>query len=637
MSILSLDSLAQLKLPSVISDNMVLQREINAPIWGWAKPNTKVTVKFENQIKSTTADAEGCWKIFLDPLRVNDKPQKMTVESGSSIIILKNILVGEVWLCSGQSNMEFSMNRIENPKKHMAAANDSKIRFIAVNKFNFKPYECDDCIADWQECSPKSIPERTAVGYYFAKKLREKLGVPVGLIESYFGATIVEAWTPAHILQKWPELRDTLTILSKYKNNKRFNLLKKREEKEWINKLKKFDKGFAENWMEENTSTKNWGKISLPAAWSSIKNLKNFKGDVWFRKNFSIPASWENKVLIIELAGIEEFNITWLSGKEIGIRQMPEMSWYHCRYTVKSSDFKPGKNSITICVYNKHLNGGLVGPKNIMRIFPDGEIDKAIPLSGEWLYKKGYAGTDLPEPSISLSIGRNTISTLYNSMIAPVIPFGIRGVLWYQGESNQLQPEQYREMFPDMIKSWREEWNQGNFPFYYVQIAPWKYNNGINAALLREAQFLTLKTTNTGMVVTLDIGDLNDIHPKNKKDVGERLALWAFAKDYGFNDIVFSGPLYKKMKIAGDKIILYFDYADGLKTRDGKALTDFEIAGSDGKFFPATAEISGNSIILFSDNVKKPTAARYGWSDTAEPNLCNKAGLPASSFRTNIK
>jgi len=619
MSILSLNSLAQLKLPSVISDNMVLQRGINVPIWGWAKPNTKVTVKFDNQTKSTTADAEGCWKIFLDPLKANDNPQKMrialrmpgSIESGNSIITLKNILVGEVWLCSGQSNMEFSMNRIKNPEKHMAAATDDKIRFIAVDKFNFKPYECDDCIADWQECSPKSIPERTAVGYYFAKKLREKLDVPVGLIESYFGATIVEAWTPAHILQKWPELRDTLAVLSKYKNNKRFNLLKKREEKEWINKLKKFDEGFAGNWMEEKTSTKNWKKISLPAAWSSVKDLKDFK--------------------------IEEFNITWLSGKEIGIRQMPEMSWYHCRYAVKSSDFKPGKNSITVCVYNKHLNGGLVGPEHIMRIFPKGEIDKAIPLSGEWFYKKGYIGTDLPEPPLSLTIGRNTISTLYNSMIAPVIPFGIRGVLWYQGESNQLRPEQYREMFPDMIKSWRKEWNQGNFPFYYVQIAPWKYNNGINAALLREAQFLTLKTTNTGMVVTLDIGDLNDIHPKNKKDVGERLALWAFAKDYGFKNIVFSGPLYKKMKIAGDKIILYFDYADGLKTRDGKELTDFEIAGHDGKFFPATAEISGNSILVYSDNVKKPTAARYGWSDTAEPNLCNKAGLPASSFRTNIK
>jgi sialate O-acetylesterase len=220
-------------------------------------------------------------------------------------------------------------------------------------------------------------------------------------------------------------------------------------------------------------------------------------------------------------------------------------------------------------------------------------------------------------------------------MVVPIIPFGIRGVLWYQGESNQKNPYEYREMFPDMIQGWRDEWDQGNFPFYYVQIAPFNYNNKKNSALLREAQMLSMKVTNTGMAVTMDIGNPKDIHPKNKKAVGHRLALWALAKDYGFSNAVYSGPVYKKMKIDGDKIILSFDYDEGLKTHDGKALIDFEIAGKNKKFLPAKAEIVDNQVVVSSDNVKNPVAVRYGWSDIAEPNLCNKEKLPASSFRTD--
>ncbi|MCK5851502.1 glycosyl hydrolase family 2, partial [bacterium] len=576
----------------------------------------------------------GRWKIKLDPMTATDHPQKMRVETESDIITLKNILVGEVWICSGQSNMEWPMFGLENPEKEMAAATDSKIRFIAINKFNFKPYECDDCIADWQECSPQSIKNRTAVGYYFARELRKKLNVPVGLIESYFGATKIEAWTPAYVLNKWPELREELAELSKYENNKKFNSLKNTEKEKWFDELKKFDIGFSENWMDKNTPLKDWKKINLPASWNSTKKLKDFKGTVWFRKNFSIPEKWKNKSLILELAAIEEYNITWLSGKEIGLRQMPEMSWYHCRYEINNSDFKAGENTIVVCDYNKNASGGLTGPKHIMRIFPKGEINQAIPLDGEWLYKKGYTGTALPDPPLSLSIARNTISVLYNSMIAPVIPFGIRGALWYQGESNRYNYDKYREMFSDMIESWRENWDQGDFPFYYAQIAPFNYNDSLSSALLQEAQLFTLKTTNTGMAVTMDIGDLNDIHPKNKKDVGYRLALWALAKDYGFTNIVFSGPIYKTMKVDGNKIILSFDYADGLKTRDGKALTDFEIAGKNKKFYPAMAEIKNNKVVISSDKIKNPVAVRYGWSDIAEPNLCNKENLPASSFRT---
>jgi sialate O-acetylesterase len=220
-------------------------------------------------------------------------------------------------------------------------------------------------------------------------------------------------------------------------------------------------------------------------------------------------------------------------------------------------------------------------------------------------------------------------------MIVPITPYAIRGAVWYQGEANQLSPSNYKEMMDDMIKNWREDWGQGDFPFYYVQIAPYNYNNGVNSALLREAQLSAMEITNTGMAVTMDIGNPKDIHPKNKKDVGYRLALWALAKDYGFTDIIFSGPVYKAMKIDGNKIILSFHYHQGLKTVDKKALTNFEIAGDDKKFYPAKAEIKNNNVVVYNDNVEKPVAVRYGWSDTAKPNLCNKANLPASSFRTD--
>ena len=631
----SLTVFAQLKLPSVISDNMVLQRETDVPIWGWTKPESKVTVKFMDQIKSTTADKAGEWKICFDPMPAIHKPQKMIIESDKNIVTLTNILVGEVWVCSGQSNMERSMGHLNNAEKEIADANDSKIRFFAIKKFNFKPYESDDCEGQWIECSSKIAKKRTAVGYYFAQELRKKIDVPIGLIEAYFGGSSIGAWTSERVLKKWPELQGRFDRREKYNTKKKYDSLINNDKEKWINELKKFDKGFADNWMDSKVSSKGWEKIMLPVLWNSTKKLKNFKGTVWFRKTFYIPENWKNKKLMVTLGSIKEYDFTWLNGKEIGMMQVPYLSWLSRRYKVDNSDYKIGKNTIVICDYNKKYGGGIICDEDNMQIFPEGEPENAISLDGEWFYKIGYSGTELSKAPIPFLLGQHNLSTLYNSKISPIIPFGIKGVIWYQGESNQGNPYEYREMFPDLIGSWRDDWSQGNFPFYYVQIAPYNYNNKINSALLREAQLLSMKVTNTGMAVTMDIGNPNDIHPKNKKDVGKRLALWALAKNYGFTNIVFSGPVYKKMKVDGNKILLSFDYADGLKTRDGKAPSHFEIAGIDKKFFPAIAEIKNEKIVVFNHKIKNPIAVRYGWSDVAEPNLCNQSNLPASSFRTD--
>ncbi len=302
-AIFAFNASAQLKLPSVISDNMVLQRNIEIPIWGWSVPSAKVTVKFLGQTKTTIADVEGCWKINLSPVSANDKPQLMLIESDLNTMTLTNILVGEVWLCSGQSNMQWPMCRLNEPEKQLAEINDPQIRFIGINRHNSKPYECDDCKGNWQICSSNSAVDLTAVGYYFARELREKLNVPIGLIEADYGGTRIEAWTSANVLNKWPDLWEELADLSKYKNNKKFNLALKQEKIQWLDELKKIGKGFSENWMNLNINSSGWKKIILPAAWDSSE-LKGFKGTVWYRKKIDIPAEWINKNLDVQPGAI---------------------------------------------------------------------------------------------------------------------------------------------------------------------------------------------------------------------------------------------------------------------------------------------------------------------------------------------
>lgn len=634
INIISFNVYAELKLPSAIADNMVLQQKMDVPVWGWAKPKAKVVVKFMGQTKSVNADNEGYWEIKLSPINATSKPQKMLIESEGEIVILTNILVGEIWICSGQSNMAFPIETVKDSKKLISKANDSQLRFLAVNKFNFKPYECDDCSAKWLEWSPENATARTAVGYFFGRELRKRLNVPIGLIEVNFGGTSIGCWTSASIYNKWPNAREQLLKLAKYKNNEVYKLLRTREKKEWFKELKKFDKGFANNWMTDKISLTGWKKIKNPTSWKS-KDLKDFKGTVWFRKKIVIPKKWKNKKLIVELGMINQYDIAWLNGKNIGIMQAPFLNWMQRHYEVKGADYKTGKNTIVVYDYNQDLSGGMIGPKENMKIFPEGEPEKAISLAGEWYYKKGYDGTLLPIAPLPFTIGYYTLSVLYNTMIVPITPYGIRGAIWYQGETNQQDPFNYKEMMRDMIKNWRDDWNQGDFPFYYVQIAPYNYNNNINSALIREAQFLAMDITNTGMAVTMDIGNPNNIHPTNKKDVGYRLALWALAKDYGFTNMIYSGPIYKKMEIEKNKIVLYFNCNKGLKTRNNKTLTNFEIAGNDKKFYPAIAKIIDDKIVVSYEKVKKPVAVRYGWSDISEPNLCNQANLPASSFRTD--
>ena len=654
--IITLNVSAQLTLPSVFSDNMVLQRDAKIPVWGRSAPEAKVTVSFHGQKKVVTADKEGNWKVYLSPVSVDANQQEnppapfkkgglnppespfkkgeLTIESGDSKIIIKNVLVGEVWLCSGQSNMGFKLKADLEAEKYIAEAKDSRIRFFKMDKYNFKPYECDNCIGDWKVCTTNSVENVTAVGYFFGLELLKKLDVPVGLMQIEFGGTIVESWMNSTDLHKWEEYKKALNSLAKYKNSKTFFRLRKKEKKEWFDELKKIDPGFKNNWMAQDINDAGWEKVNLPRAWDT-KYLKGHTGIVWYRKKIYIPANWNQKDIVVNLGSIRGYDITWLNGKEIGSALEHYASRWSRVYNVPGNNFTTGENTIVICNFSGNGSGGPRGPLSSMKIFQKTAPSNVIHITSNWLCKKGYEGKEFPDIPASVSFGQNTLSVHYNSRIYPTIPYAIRGVIWYQGESNRHNSERYEDLFTTMIKSWRKEWDQGDFPFYFVQIAPFKYGKKYNSAFIQEAQFNTLKLTNTGMAVTMDISEINNIHPRNKKDVGYRLALWALAKDYGFTNIVFSGPLYKNYKIEGNKIIISFDHSKGLKTRDGEPLSYFEIASDDKIFYPATAEIIDDKITVSSDKVNDPIAVRFAWSNTAEPNLCNAADLPAPSFRTD--
>jgi sialate O-acetylesterase len=435
-------------LPAIFSNHMVLQQNAEVTIWGWANPSEEVTVtgSWDKNPVKTKANNLAQWQVKIKTPAAGG-PHAITVK-GNNTIEIQDVLMGEVWLCSGQSNMEWTTRAgIDNAQPEIAKANFPAIRFFTVPRRSADGAQLN-VDAQWVVCTPETMPDFSAVGYFFGQKIHENLKVPVGLINSSWGGTPAEIWVSA------------------------------------------------------NTIT-------------------------------------ENQVLAEAAAKVKE------------------------------------------------------------------------------------------EP-----YGPNKPGKAFNAMIAPLIPYRLAGALWYQGESNTSNPQNYEKLLPALIQDWRTQWGY-EFPFYYVQIAPYNYGENQNGVLLRDAQRKTLSVPNTGMVVISDVGNIKDIHPRNKIPVGQRLANWALNKTYGKKDIIFSGPLYKSMKVEGNKIRISFDYAESGLEAKGKELTTFEIAGADQKFVPATAKISGKTVVVQAKSVKNPVAVRFGWSNMAEPNLFNKAGLPASSFRTD--
>jgi sialate O-acetylesterase len=636
------------RLPSLISDNMVLQQNTELPIWGWADPNEQVSLKVSWQDAPLSAKAgnDGKWMLKVKTPKAGDTVHKIEIKAGNTIVI-KNILFGEVWVCSGQSNMAWTVGHSMNADQEIATAKFPQIRFFSVGQLMAdKPQ--DNCLGVWTECNPSSVVEFSAIAYFFGRYLHKDLGVPIGLINSSWGGTRIEAWTSQKTLQSFGryagELERQATMKQLIAGYKDIVADWKRQN----NREDPCNTGFAKGYAAVEYDSSSWKEMILPKPMEMTPDT-NIDGVVWFRKSVNIPVSWSGHDITLSLGPIDDADITYFDGVQVGsIGTDVWNCWQLPRnYTIPGHLVKAGRNVISIRVLDNFGNGGIYGAAVELKLISKNYKDEPISLAGTWQYKVEYVFGPLKSNKPDLLTPENMIYGLFNGMIAPLLPYRIKGAIWYQGESNTTNSYQYRTLFPAMIKDWRDSWAQGDFPFYYVQLASLFRHapsenvvpeKGLPAedswAELREAQLMALDLPHTGMAVTIDIGAANDVHPKNKQDVGKRLALWALAKDYGRN-VDYSGPIYKKMEIKAGGIRLYFDYVGkGLVAKNGR-LDGFAIAGADKKFVWADAEIQGDTIVVSSREVHNPVAVRYAWAMFPFCNLYNKEGLPASPFRTD--
>ncbi|NOX65211.1 MAG: 9-O-acetylesterase [Chlorobi bacterium] len=627
-----------ISLNPLFTDNMVLQQKQDIPIWGKAEPGGEVIVALMEQRKKGLVDEDGRWRVDLSPVEAGG-PYELVI-SGEKIDRIKNVMVGEVWVCSGQSNMEMPIDgvgKVNNYKEEIANSSYPNIRLLNVEKIMATTPQ-EKLVSDgWEVCSPETTPNFSAVAYFFGRYLYKKLNVPIGLIETAYGGTLVEAWTSGATLKKMPEFAEIVREIESDKTtDKEKEIETKRKLAEWPDKIEEIlvNSGTLNHGFQNSDyNTNDWKTMRLPTLWEALDIY--IDGVVWFSKDVNVPKSWDGEDLVLTLGKINDYDITWFNGKRVG-RGTDVIDLRV--YKIPSSLVKIGQNRIVVQVLDIGGSGGLYGPTRKMKLSSKKE---SISLVGNWKYKIDPIKIDvhkLPEKQ-DQNAGVNRPTVLFNGMINPLLPYGIRGAIWYQGESNVERAYQYRKLFSAMIQDWRNVWDEGNFPFYFVQLANYmkvKPQPADDAwAELREAQTMALELPNTGMAVTIDIGEAKDIHPKNKQEVGRRLALNALAKTYG-KDIPYSGPMYKTMKIDGDKIRLKFTNADGgLKIKDGKQLKGFAIAGSDKKFVWANANIKGDEVIVWSSKIKNPVAVRYAWAANPVCNLYNGADLPASPFRTD--
>ncbi len=620
---------AGVTLPYILSDNMVLQRDIPVNIWGWANPGEKVTVAIGTQKVSVKTGKNGEWKVQLKPTPAGG-PYEMTIK-GKNALALKNIMYGDVWVCGGQSNMEWPLSRSRNWTTDKNTVDNPNIRlFYVPKKMSMKPL-INTSEARWEVCTEASAASFSAIGYYFGKNLVGELNIPIGLINSNWGGTDIETWTS---LETMYADNDYKASIDKIKSMDLDQLQKDAEEqiKKWQNAIANEDPGIVNKWYMPETNTADWKTMRLPQAWEGA-GLPSLDGVVWFFKKVEVSAADAGKEATISLGPIDDSDETYLNGVKIGKTEnrydTPRL------YKVAAGTLKAGTNVIAIKVIDTGGGGGLWGLDDQVYL---GTASGKISLAGDWYYK---VGLNLPAPKEATS-PNSFPSLLFNGMITPLLNYPIKGAIWYQGENNAGNYIKYRSLFPAMIKDWRAKWGVGDFTFLFVQLAnymePPKAPQQSSWAGLREAQTMTLSEPNTGMAVIIDIGEAKDIHPRNKDDVGYRLSRAALKVTYG-KDIVYSGPLYKSMKVEGDRVVIEFDHVgSGLVAKDKYGyLKSFTIAGDDKKFVWARAFLApGNKVIVTSDKVKNPVAVRYAWADNPDDaNLYNAEGLPASPFRTD--
>ncbi len=631
---------SDISLSPIFANNMVLQQKQPVKVWGKASPGGAVKVVFNGQEKKSVAGTDSIWSVTLNSLDAGGPYEFKVI--GTDTLIYKNVLVGEVWICSGQSNMSMPLNLWgdNNYEQEIKTADYPEIRLLTVKRTTSLTPD-DKLFLDekWESCSPENAGEFSAVGFFFAKELYNRLKVPVGMIHSSWGGTPVRAWTPASTLMKLNEYTDVIKSFATFEEDKDQLWL------EYYQRIDKWKKGLDSlysdrigdiSWESPALNDSKWKEMILPGYWESEgEEMRDVDGIVWFRRLFDVKGNPKGKKYTLNLGEVADQDVAYVNGNIVGSHQLSSDKRV---YTVDGEFLHEGANVIAVMVRDYGGHGGFKGSLEEMYLSEDSS--ERINIAGLWKYK---ILTNDPNRKIPWSSEQpsspNRPTVLYNAMINPLIPYSIRGVIWYQGETNAGRAEQYRKIFPAMISSWREKWAEGDFPFYLVQLSNYMERKKDPApskfAMLREAQTAALSLPNTGIATAIDVGEADNIHFRNKEAVGHRLALNALNKTYGI-DIPYSGPVFKEIKVEGNKIIVSFSHVDGgLVTNDGKAPRGFAIAGSEGKYKWADARIEGDDIVLWNNSISEPVSVRYAWADNPDINLYNEAALPALPFRTD--
>lgn len=650
----------EVRLPAIFSDHMVLRHARNVPFWGTAAPGESVTVTLGDLSVRTVADANGRWSTVMDLSRFDRGPCVLTV-CGENRLTVKDVLVGEVWLAAGQSNMEFPLLFTTGADREIAESADPALREFRVAR-NASDSPAEDCKGEWVVAAPETSGKFSAVAYYFAKNLRKALGVPVGIVNASVGGTPIEVWTSPAALDTVPELkasRERLwATIKDYRRNKDTFV---EGLAAWITDNGREDKPVADvsRYAGGDVSAEGWISVKCPGIVSAPGLPET--GVVWLRKEIDISNTGSSLPLVLPLDGYESVYWNGRLIKQTSWQDFPGLGYVRRSgpYDIPAKDLKRGKNVLAIRLYEP------AGPAKFTGEAKAG----AVSLAGAWqaAVEKEFPALDArktvsaPVPPPLPPDPQYVAGYFFNGMIQPLIPYAISGVIWYQGEFNVRRACQYQTSFPLLISDWRKQWNQGDFPFYFCQLAgflPKKSEPGDSLwAELRDAQSQALKVPDTGQAVLIDVGEAGDIHPKNKRDAGNRLASIALANSYG-KDLPFSGPVFQSMKIADGRVILSFRHTEGglvakplpatydVKTKSGETaplvrnspgggLEGFSICGSDHKWVWADAEISGDSVIVRSDKVPSPVSVRYAWADNPTCNLFNGTGFPAAPFRTD--
>ena len=622
---------AQVRLPRLIRDSMILQRDAKVKLWGWAQPGEKVQVKFNNKTYKATTGNDGKWALFLQPTKAGG-PYTLQIDA-SNHLTLKEVLFGDVWVCAGQSNMVHQMGlHAVRYADDIAKANFPQIRqFWVPNVTNLQAPQDDLPGGSWKAANPKDVLDFSAVAYFFAKSLHEKYGVPIGIINASWGGVPIEAMMSEESLKAFPNL---LSTVEKNKDTAYVNGTN-RNAALAARPPRGEDKGMtgAKPWYDPAYEPKGWRPINIPGYWED-QGIKDLDGVVWYRREIAVPATIANAQAKVFLGRIVDADALYINGKQVG---NTTYMYPQRRYSIPAGLLKPGKNLFVVRVTNNFGKGGFVPDKPYQLIGGNDTLD----LRGEWQYKVGQVF--VPQRNFTPSIAlQNQPAALYNAMIAPLTNYTIKGFTWYQGETNAGRPAEYARLQPAMIQDWRQRWNNTTAPFLFVQLPGFMDYTYLPAesswAAFREAQAASLSLSNTGMAVAIDLGEWNDIHPDRKKEVGERLALEAMKIAYGEKGLVASGPLYQSAQKDGNKMILSFtNVGSGLVTNDGEEVSEFAIAGADKKFVWAKAKIEGDKIVVWNDDIPNPVYVRYAWADNpVNPNLYNKEGLPASPFEATV-